>query len=69
MICLMYGSDNMKIKCLWCDDIIDSKELHHMKWCKCGKTALDYHPIWWRVVYNSKEGSNMYEVIDYEGVE
>lgn len=30
-----------KIKCLFCNDIIESKTVHDYKRCKCGKVAVD----------------------------
>ncbi len=53
-----------KIKCLWCGDIIESKVLHDMKFCKCGKTGLDYHPVWERISYEPKKDSKMFEIVD-----
>ena len=28
-------------KCLYCNDIIESKHQHHFVTCKCGKTSVD----------------------------
>jgi len=53
----------MKVKCLWCGEILESTTEHNMIWCKCGKTGLDYHPVWARIAYNEKGDSNMYEEI------
>ena len=30
-----------KIKCLNCLDIIESKSVHDLKWCKCKSVAVD----------------------------
>lgn len=30
-----------RIKCLFCNDIIESKSVHDYKKCKCGKVATD----------------------------
>ena len=30
-----------KWKCLYCNDIIESKRQHHFISCKCGKTSID----------------------------
>lgn len=30
-----------KIQCKKCGDIIESKTVHDMKWCKCGAVAVD----------------------------
>lgn len=30
-----------KIKCKFCGDIIESKNLHDFKFCSCGKCAVD----------------------------
>ena len=54
----------MKVKCLWCGEILESTTEHNMIWCKCGKTGLDYHPVWARIAYNEKGDSNMYEEIE-----
>ena len=55
----------MKVKCLWCNDIIESKKEHDMIWCKCHKTGLDYHPMWPRIAFNRNDtGNKMYEVIE-----
>lgn len=29
------------IKCKKCGDIIESKNIHDMKWCKCGAIGID----------------------------
>lgn len=31
----------MKIKCLKCNDIIESKHIHDLKKCKCGACFID----------------------------
>lgn len=57
----------VRVKCLWCDDIIFNNKLHNMTFCKCGKTALDYHPHWSRVAYTSDGDNNdetMFEIIE-----
>ena len=40
---------SMKIKCLKCNDIIESKSVHDCKRCKCGECSIDggdvYHII------------------------
>lgn len=53
----------MKVKCLWCGEIIESITEHSMIWCKCGKTGLDYHHIWPRISFKPKGESDMYEEI------
>lgn len=53
----------MKVKCLWCGEVLESTTVHGMIWCKCGRTGLDYHPVWPRVAYHEKDDSSMYEVI------
>ena len=30
-----------KIQCKFCGDIIESKNVHDFKYCKCGKVAVD----------------------------
>ncbi len=30
-----------KIRCKKCGDIIESKNVHDMKWCTCGAVAVD----------------------------
>ena len=30
-----------KIKCKFCGDIIESKDVHDFKTCKCGKVSVD----------------------------
>lgn len=43
---------------------MEAGNAHNMEWCKCGKIALDYHPIWLRVAYTiDKDGNFMYEKI------
>lgn len=37
-IAKIYGN---KIQCKKCGDIIESKTVHDMKWCKCGAVAVD----------------------------
>ena len=32
---------NNKWKCLYCNDIIESKHQHHFISCKCGKSSID----------------------------
>ena len=53
-----------KVKCLWCGDIIENHTIHNMTSCKCGKTLFDYHPVWPRIGYQTKDGKDMYEVIE-----
>ena len=54
----------MKVKCLWCGDIIKNTSLHNMTWCKCHKTALDYHPIWSRIAFTRNDNGNpMYRIV------
>lgn len=31
----------MKIKCLKCNDIIESLSVHDFKYCKCGACSID----------------------------
>lgn len=31
----------MKIKCLKCNDIIESLSVHDLKYCKCGACSID----------------------------
>lgn len=54
----------MKVKCLWCGEIISNTEFHNMKWCKCGKTGLDYHDIWPRIACQANGDNDMYEWIE-----
>ena len=62
---MIVGGDYlMKVKCLWCGEIIENNTEHNMTWCKCGKTGVDYHPVWARIVFNNKGDSNMYEEIE-----
>lgn len=37
----MYKIICNKIECLKCGDIIESKNIHDFKWCKCGYVAVD----------------------------
>ena len=30
-----------KIRCKLCGDVIESKNVHHMVWCRCGAVAAD----------------------------
>ena len=30
-----------KVRCLKCDDVIESKHRHDFVWCKCGAIAVD----------------------------
>jgi hypothetical protein len=59
----MSEGDGMRVKCLWCGGILESITKHNMIWCKCGKTGLDYHPIWARIAFNRKGDSDMFEVM------
>jgi len=57
----------MKVKCLWCGDIIENNEIHNMKFCKCGKTGLDFSPYCPRISFSRNEqDKKMYKVIDNE---
>lgn len=38
----------MKVKCLYCNTIIESKSVHHMDTCKCGALSIDGGPIYSR---------------------
>lgn len=40
-----------KIKCLLCNDIIESKYRHDFKWCKCGKVAIDGGNDYLKITY------------------
>ena len=40
-----------KWKCLYCNDIIESKHQHHFISCKCGKTSIDGGTSYIRRVY------------------
>jgi len=54
----------MKVKCLWCGEIIESTTEHNMIWCKCGKTGLDYNPLHSRIAFHPDGDSDMYEEIE-----
>jgi len=30
-----------KVKCPYCNEVIESKSVHDYKWCSCGKIAVD----------------------------
>jgi hypothetical protein len=35
------GIKTNKIQCKFCGDIIESKNVHDFKYCKCGRVAVD----------------------------
>lgn len=39
-----------RIRCLYCDEVIESKHRHDYKSCSCGKTAVDGGTDYMRVV-------------------
>jgi hypothetical protein len=38
-----------KIRCLKCEDIIESKHQHDFKWCKCGSCFIDGGKLYTRL--------------------
>lgn len=42
------------IKCLLCNEIIESKETHDLVWCKCKSVAIDGGKDYQRVLGDSK---------------
>lgn len=51
------------IRCLSCDDIIESRHRHDFRWCKCGSVAVDggkdYRKRSWNP--NGKRSGDHYE--------
>lgn len=60
-----------KWKCLYCNDIIESKHQHHFISCKCGKTSIDGGTSYIRLVGDLDMIQDMCECveIDSEGNE
>jgi len=59
----------MKIKCLFCNDIIENNEIHNIIFCNCGKTGLDYNPHHPRIIFERNiNEKKMYEIIDLHNV-
>ena len=53
-----------KWKCLYCNDIIESKHQHHFISCKCGKSACDGGTSYIRLVGDLGMMENECEYID-----
>jgi len=51
-----------KIKCLICNDIIESKSRHDFVWCSCGNVAVDGGEDYLKVTFYTDK----YEVIKEE---
>jgi hypothetical protein len=50
----------MKLKCKLCGDVIKSMHRHDMKWCKCGKCAIDGGNDYTRICGEPKD----YELVE-----
>ena len=50
-------------KCLYCNDIIESKHQHHFVTCKCGKTSVDGGTEYIRLIGDL----SMIEYVDSDG--
>ena len=48
-----------KVKCLMCDEIIQSMYRHDFKWCKCRNIAVDGGGDYLKITYNSDK----YEIL------
>ena len=53
-----------KWKCLYCNDIIESKHQHDFTTCKCGKTSIDGGTSYIRLVGDLDMMQNMCEYIE-----
>lgn len=51
-------------KCLYCNDIIESKHQHHFISCKCGKSSCDGGTSYIRLVGDLDMMQNECEVVD-----
>ena len=56
-----------KIKCLHCDEIIESKSHYDFKRCSCGACAVDGGTSYLRRLGNRGDWIEMSEVIDDDG--
>ena len=53
-----------KCKCLYCNDIIESKHQHHFISCKCGKTSIDGGTSYIRLVGDLNMMQDMCECVE-----
>ena len=44
------------IKCLVCEDEIESVHRHDFKWCKCGRVAVDGGKAYLRRLFSGDDG-------------
>ena len=51
-------------KCLYCNDIIESKHRHDFSTCKCGKTSIDGGTSYIRLVGDLDMIQNMIEYVE-----
>lgn len=55
-----------KIRCLKCDEVIESTHIHDFKWCKCKSVAVDGGKAYLRRAGNLDDYQEMSEFHDDE---
>lgn len=53
-----------KVKCLLCNDIIESTHRHDFKWCSCKNVAVDGGKSYLKRTYKLDEYEELSECID-----
>ena len=46
------GTPGPAVRCLLCDDVIQSHHRHDFKWCKCGAIGIDGGPVYTKMTGN-----------------
>ncbi|WP_232696130.1 DUF7695 domain-containing protein [Brevibacillus daliensis] len=52
------------IRCLHCNDVIESKHRHDFVWCSCGKVAVDGGLAYMRRLFPNHPAEDHYEEVD-----
>lgn len=55
-----------RVRCKKCDDIIESKFTHDMKWCKCGAIAIDGGLEYQRISFKYSQDDFDFSLSEYE---
>lgn len=55
-----------KVRCKKCNDIIESKYMHDMVWCKCGATAVDGGKEYQRLTGDPEDIDDSYSTYENE---
>lgn len=50
-----------RIRCLRCEDIIESIHVHDFRWCSCGAVAVDGGPEYMKRLWPGIPGEKAYE--------